>query len=95
MKRVWIKLSNTIHCTHGQLFVLHCPLAAGYHSGKDSPLLLKFPQNSKSMKNSKAKISASYSFCCCCIDGAHPWSQRHFKADNYIYSVSVKTTEML
>jgi hypothetical protein len=66
MKRGWAKLSNTIHCTYGQLFVLHC--AADYHSGKDSPLLLKFLQNSKS----KAKISARKSFCCCCIDGAHP-----------------------
>ena len=70
MKRVWAKLSNTIHCTHGQQFVLHC--AADYHSGKDIPLLLKFLQNLKSTKNSKAKISASLSFCCCCIEGAHP-----------------------
>jgi hypothetical protein len=51
MKRVWAKLSNTIHCTYGQMFVLHC--AADY------PLLLKFLQNSKSMKISKAKISIS------------------------------------
>ena len=56
--------------TYGQQFVLHC--AADYHSGKDSPLLLKFLQNLKSTKNSKAKISASLSFCCCCIEGAHP-----------------------
>ena len=42
MKRVWAKMSNTIHCTYGQLFVLHC--ASNYHSDKDSPLLLKFLQ---------------------------------------------------
>jgi hypothetical protein len=67
MERVWAKLSNTIHCTYGQLFVLLC--TADYHSGKNSPLLLKFLQNSKSTKNSKAKIKC---FCCCCIDNAHP-----------------------
>ena len=29
VKRVWAKLNNTVHCTYGQLFVLHC--AADYH----------------------------------------------------------------
>ena len=42
MKRGRVRLSNTIHCTYGQLFVLHC--ASNYHSDKDSPLLLKFLQ---------------------------------------------------
>jgi hypothetical protein len=43
MKRVWAKLSNNIHCTYGQLFVLHC--ASNYHSENDSSLLLKVLQN--------------------------------------------------
>ena len=29
VKRVLAKLNNTVHCTYGQLFVLHC--AADYH----------------------------------------------------------------
>jgi hypothetical protein len=41
----------TLHCTYGQLFVLHC--AADYHSGKHDPPELKIN------KNSKAEISAS------------------------------------
>jgi hypothetical protein len=48
MKRVWTKLSNTLHCTYGQLVVLHC--ASNYHSDKDNSLLLKFLQNPKSTK---------------------------------------------
>ena len=35
MKRVWAKLSNTIHCTYGQLFVFHC--ASNCHPDKDIP----------------------------------------------------------
>ena len=37
---VWAKLNNTVHCTHGQLFVLSC--AADYHSWKDSPFCKYF-----------------------------------------------------
>jgi hypothetical protein len=48
MKRVWAKLSDTIHCTYGQLFVLHG--AADYNSGKkqlppdEVPPELKIPK---------------------------------------------------
>ena len=56
----------TLHCTYGQLFVLHCE--ADYHSGRVFVVVLRW---------------------CSSL------SQRHFKLDNYVYSVGVKTTEML
>ena len=51
------KLNNTIHCSYGQLFVLHCGawLPFWQSMGKGSHLLLKFLQNSKSKFQSKNK----------------------------------------
>jgi hypothetical protein len=51
MKRVRAELSNTIHCTYGQLFVLHC--ASNYHSDKDSSLLWGSSRRRPKGKNHK------------------------------------------
>jgi hypothetical protein len=74
------------------VYTLHC--TADYHSGKHSPLLLKFLQNSKSMKTPKQKKGLFRVFVVV-VRWCSSLSQRHFKLDNYVYSVGVKTMEML
>ena len=94
---VHLLLLYSVHPTYGQLFVVHCailtmtaptvPFWQRQLPPAEVPPELKINENSKAKKRARVFVVV--------VRWCSSLSQRHFKLDNYVYSVGVKTTEML
>ena len=90
MNGVWAKLNNTVQCMYSVHMVscLYLTVQLITILAKTDPSV-KVPPELKTNENSKTKIMACYQKMVLTLE------PKHIKLDIYVYSVCVKTTEML